>query len=84
MSKTNWRHRSRKLDAMIGQKVTVIFHDDDDTTVIGVLGFCEKTDLEAGHRSGYYFLQRPQGDVNFRKSHVLRAWLTEGEGGQKA
>lgn len=81
MSKTNVRHRSRKLDAMIGQKVTVIFYDE--TIAIGRLGFCEKTDLEAGLRSGYYFLDRPQGAVNFRKSTVRRAWLTEGEGGQK-
>lgn len=81
MSKTNVRHRSRKLDAMIGRKVTVIFCDE--STAIGVLGFCEITNLQAGHRAGYYFLERPQGSVNFRKSHVLRVWTTEGTGGTK-
>ena len=81
MSNTNQRHRSRRLDALIGQKVSVIFSDEN--IAIGVLGFCEKTDLQAGHRAGYYFLKRPQGDVNFRKSHVLRAWTTEGTGGTK-
>lgn len=75
------KHRSEKLDAMIGQKVSVIFSDEG--IAIGVLGFCEITDLQAGHRAGYYFLERPQGDVNFRKSHVLRAWTTEGTGGTK-
>ena len=72
MSNTNRRHRSRRLDALIGQKVTVMF--SDESIAIGVLGFCEITDLQAGHRAGYYFLERPQGDVNFRKSHVYRLW----------
>lgn len=81
MNNTNQRHRSRRLDALIGQKVSVIF--SDESIAIGVLGFCEITDLQAGHRAGYYFLKRPQGDVNFRKSHVLRAWTTEGTGGTK-
>lgn len=74
MNNTNQRHRSRRLDALIGQKVSVIFSDEN--IAIGVLGFCEITDLQAGHRAGYYFLERPQGDVNFRKSHVYRLWPT--------
>ena len=74
MSNTNRRHRSKRLDALIGQKVSVIFFDEN--IAIGVLGFCEITDLQAGHRAGYYFLERPHGDVNFRKSHVYRVWPT--------
>lgn len=72
MSNTNQRNRSERLDAFIGKNVDVMF--SDKSFAIGVLGFCEKTDLQKGHKAGYYFIKRPQGDVIFRKSHVYRMW----------
>lgn len=68
-------NRSKRLDAILGENVSVMFLDK--SVAIGVLGFCEKTDLRKGHKAGYYFIKRPQGDVIFRKNHVYRVWYRE-------
>lgn len=63
-------HRSKELDAYIGAKVTVFF--TDGTTCDGVFGYSDKLNLELGHRKGFYFLRRTDGDVIFRKSLVKK------------
>lgn len=65
-------NRSKILDALIGENVSVMFLDK--SVVIGVLGFCKITDLQKGHKAGYYFIKRPQGYMIFRKSNVYRVW----------
>ena len=74
-------HRNVKLDALIGEKVTVMFCDT--SFAIGILGYCEKTDLYKGLRAGYYFIDRPNGAVCFRKSIVKKVWITGTTGGKK-
>lgn len=64
------KHRSDKLDAMLGRNVRIYF--TDGMRAEGVLGYCEKLDLMHGRLPGEYFLQRPQGDILFRKTHVKK------------
>lgn len=70
-------HRSGRLDEHIGQKVIICFYDG--TRAEGVLGYSEKLDLMHGHPAGRYFLQRPEGDVVFRKTNVNYILVPGGE-----
>lgn len=53
-------HKSEKLDALIGKKVTVTFFDGDSRT--GVLSYTDPTN----RRPGFYYVD----NLHFRKSHV--------------
>lgn len=70
-------HRSGRLDEHIGHKVIIFFYDGMKAE--GVLGYSEKLDLMHGRPAGRYFLQRPQGDVVFRKTHVEKILVPGGE-----
>lgn len=61
-------HRSGRLDEHVGHKVIIVFYDGMKAE--GVLGYSEKLDSMHGRPAGRYFLQRPQGDFVFRKTHV--------------
>lgn len=63
-------HRSEKLDAFIGRSVRVYFTDGSRHE--GILGFSEKLDINHGYRAGEYYLNKPQGAVIFRKTHVKK------------
>ncbi len=66
------KHRSEKLDVLIGSRVDITFRDGERLT--GVLGY---DDL---YRIGRYYIQTWRGTIYFRKSHVAR--IRE-EGGAK-
>lgn len=69
-------HRSEKLDAMIGKSVRVYFTDGSRGE--GVLGYCEKLDMNHGRKPGEYFLQRQKGDIIFRKTNVKKIFIPRG------
>ena len=66
------KHRSEKLDVLIGSRVDITFRDGERLT--GVLG---DDDL---YRIGRYYIQTWRGKIYFRKSHVAK--IRE-EGGAK-
>jgi len=57
-------HRDKKLDSLIGKKVTVAFTDGSIT--IGVLTYIEKFEEPDYLKPGYYHVP----GTSFRKSHV--------------
>lgn len=63
-------HRSEKLDALIGRSVRAYFTDGSRHE--GILRYSEKLDINHGYRAGEYYINKPQGAVIFRKTHVKK------------